>query len=165
MAARGMRAAAAGLALLATLLAACSHPAARAGGGPAAARLANCGSKPEPRPTVIVMVCYNNSITARDLKWSDWGKPVTVAIGTAIVDLCAYTDCHTGSYHSAPIVLIATGLVRCSPKVSGYSKVQYVFAGTSPFRGTPATSKFFSTFLAGPHRPGPSSQALVQPCG
>lgn len=164
MAAKGALATAVRLILLAALLAGCSHsPGAAA--GRAVARLANCGSKPEPRPAVIVIVCANNSITARDLKWSNWGKPVTAAIGTAVVDLCAYTDCHTGSYRSAPIVVIATRLVRCSARVSGYSRVQYVFAGTSPFQGTPAGTKYFSHFLTGPSRPGPSSQALVQPCG
>ena len=153
------------MALLAALLAGCSHPLPGAAARTAVARLANCGSRPEPRPTVIVMVCSNNSITARDLKWSDWGKPVTAAIGTAVVDLCAYTDCHTGSYGSAPIVVIATGLVRCSPTVSGYRRLQYVFAGRSPFQGTPAGSRYFSHFLTGPHRPGPSSETLVAPCG
>jgi hypothetical protein len=164
MAAKRMLAMAAGLALLTAVLAAC-NPAPGASARPAVARLANCGSKPQARPTVIVMICYNNSVTARDLKWSDWGKPVTAAIGTAIVDLCAYTDCHTGSYRSAPIVVIATGLTRCSPTVNGYSRIQYVFAGTSPFQGTPAGAKYFSNFLTGPNRPGPSSQTLVAPCG
>jgi hypothetical protein len=163
-AANGMLAPAAGLALL-VALAGCSHPSPGAAAGPAVVRLADCGSKPVPRPAVIVMVCANNSITARDLKWSNWGKPVTAAIGTAVVDLCAYTDCHTGSYGTAPIVVIATRLVRCSAGVSGYSRVQYVFAGTSPFQGTPAGTKYFSHFLTGPSRPGPSSQVLVAPCG
>ena len=45
------------------------------------------------------------------------GRPVATAAGTAVVDLCAMEDCHTGSYQSAPIVLIASAIRRLSAPI------------------------------------------------
>ena len=42
--------------------------------------------------------CHTKDIIARKLAWSAWGKPTATAIGTAVVDLCAYEDCHSGDY-------------------------------------------------------------------
>ena len=55
-----------------------------------------CGYSPQVRPDVVVVVCETADITARDLRWTAWGKPAATAAGTATVDLCAYSDCHTG---------------------------------------------------------------------
>ena len=125
------------LALPLLLLAACSQAA-----GPASATrpvtAALCGSGPQARPGIVEVVCGTDDITARKLAWSDWGKPVTTATGTAVVDLCAMEDCHTGSFQAAPIVLIASGIRGCPRHRRAYSRLQYVFVGRSPFQGLPA---------------------------
>ena len=92
------------------LLAACGHAAAP---GPPPVTLSACGSGPAERPGEVLVICFTNDITAQDLKWRAWGKPTASASGTALVDLCAYEDCHTGSYGTVPIILIASKLVRC----------------------------------------------------
>jgi len=160
--ARPIRAVLAVLALLPMLLAACSHPAAPTTGS-ATVRLADCLGNPQVRPDVITVVCANNSITARDLRWSAWGKPVAVALGTAVVDICAYEDCHTGSYRSYPMVVVASGLLPCSTGMKAYARIQYVFVGRSPFQGVPAVPKF-PGFWWGASRPGPGYQVVPRPC-
>jgi len=126
-------------------------------------KLGYCGSSPQVRPSVIGVICATNAITARNLKWSAWGKPVSSAIGKAVVDLCAYTDCHTGRYGSVPIVVIASKIVMCGKRTHAYSDLQYVFVGRSPFRDIPANMKF-SNFLFGSHRPSPGDQSVRLTC-
>jgi len=75
--------------------------------------MANCGVSPQVKPTVVNVICGTTDITARKLAWSAWGKPVATAVGTAVVDLCAFSDCHTGSYQAVPIVVVASRIGRC----------------------------------------------------
>jgi hypothetical protein len=141
------------------LLSACSHPAG-AGTGATRVRMANCGVSPQAEPTVVNVICGTSDITARDLTWSSWGKPVATAIGTAVVDLCAFSDCHTGSYTAVPVVMVAWKIGRCGPDMRAYSRLQYVFVGRSPFAGLPAKMNF-SNFMTGASRPGPPSDQTV----
>lgn len=142
---RGQGRALAGALALALLLAsACT-----AQGGPAArartsrtARLADCGQRPQVRPDVLAIICSDSGIIARDLHWSSWGKPVATAVGTAVVNLCELTDCHTGSYRPYPIVLVASRLSACPGGWRGYTRLQYLFVGRQPFpHGNPAPDK------------------------
>jgi hypothetical protein len=88
-----------------------SHPAASA---PGPQRLADCTGVPHVRPTVVVR-CIDDSMIARQLKWSGWGTPVATATGTAILNMCEFVpqDCALGDYQSYSVVLIASGSLRC----------------------------------------------------
>ena len=150
------RAAAAAIALP-WLLSACSHPAA-----PAAVpvTMAYCGTGPQVRPGELEIVCGTSYITADDLAWSSWGRQIATAVGTAVVDACAYEDCHTGSYTSAPIVVIASKPVPCGRNGHAYSRLQYVFVGASPFADVPAGATS-ANFISAPDRPRPPANQTV----
>ena len=119
-----------------------------------------CGYSPQVRPDVVVVVCETADITARDLKWTAWGKPAATATGTATVDLCAYSDCHTGSYTTAPIRLIASKIVPCTGKTRAYSRLRYVFPGGSPWGGVPANLNTLG-WISGPDRALPPANQTV----
>lgn len=146
------------LALLAMLLTACSHASASTSG---AMRLGDCGGNPQAAPRLVVVVCSDSAITARDVKWSGWGSKIATGTGSAVVNVCAFSDCHTGSYRPYPIVLVASGSQRCSRGVRGYARIQYLFVGRSPFQGLPAFMKVPSTFW-GPY--GVGSPTVPRPC-
>jgi hypothetical protein len=57
-----------------------------------------CGTSPQVKPDVVLVVCDTDDITATNLTWSDWGMPTASARGSATVDLCAYEDCASGNY-------------------------------------------------------------------
>jgi hypothetical protein len=141
------------------LLSACSHPAG-AGTGATRITMANCGVSPQVKPTVVNVICGTTDITARRLAWSAWGKPVATAVGTAVVDLCAFSDCHTGSYQAVPVVMVASKIGQCGHGTQGYLRLQYVFVGRSPFAGLP-TNLNFSNFMTGAARPGPPRDQTV----
>jgi len=156
---RPTRAVAAALALPLLLLTACSHSTgSRTVRAPVT--MAFCGGSPQPRPTVVDVICTTNDITARNLAWSSWGKPVAIASGRAVVDMCAFEDCHSGLYGSFPIVVIASKIVSCAPHKRAYSRLQYVFVGRSPFQGLPANMNF-SHYMVGASRPGPPPNQTV----
>jgi len=143
---------AATLALTATLfLAACSHSAV-AGLAASPVTMDACGTGQHARPGIISVVCATDYITARNLAWSGWGKPIATATGVAVVDLCAIEDCHTGSYNSVPIVLVASKIIRCPKGTRAYSRLQWVFIGGTPFPRL-AQNENFSNFISGPMRP------------
>lgn len=161
MLARMTRIAAAAL-TLPLLLTACAQ------GGPATSsapvRLADCGAPGQRQPSIIQVVCLSDDITARDLRWSAWGKPVATAIGVAVVNLCAVEDCHTQLYHPLPLVMIASKPVPCPHGTRAYSRLQYVFVGHSPFEGVPAHMNF-SGYISGAARPGlPAHQTVSLTC-
>lgn len=157
------RAAVAATAGLPLLLAACSHPATPVN-VPAPVTMAWCGSGSQVRPAVVEIVCGTTEITAGSLTWSAWGKQVATAVGTAVVDLCTYEDCHTGSYTSVPIVVIASKIVRCARDTQAYARLQYVFVGGSPFPQIPPDVKF-SDHITGAVRPRPpADQTLSLTC-
>jgi len=141
------------------VLSACSHP---AGAGTEVTRvtMANCGVGQQVKPTVVNVICGTTDITARRLVWSAWGKPVATAIGTAVVDVCAFLDCHTGSYRAVPVVVVAWQIGRCGKNVRAYSRLKYVFVGRSPWAGVPANMNF-SNFMVGASRPGPPHDQTV----
>jgi hypothetical protein len=149
--------------VLVCVLAACSSVAtAQSPSGPVV-RLSYCGGSPQVRPTVVGVICATNAITARRLAWSSWGKPISSAIGTAVVDLCAYSDCHTGTYKAVPIVVVASKIVKCGNGTVAYSQLQYMFVGRSPFQGLPAHMDF-RNFMSAPHRPSPGDQRVKLTC-
>jgi hypothetical protein len=119
-----------------------------------------CGYSPQVRPDVVVVVCKTTDITARDLKWTAWGKPTTTATGKATVDLCAYSDCHTGAYSTVPIRLIASKIVGCAGKTRAYSRLRYVFPGGSPWGAVPADLNT-KGFISGPDRALPPANQMV----
>lgn len=165
MLARMTRIAAAAL-TLPLLLAACAQggPASSPASSPARVRLADCGAPGQRQPSIIQVVCLSDDITARDLRWSAWGKPVATAVGVAVVNLCAVEDCHTQLYNPHPIVIIASKLMPCPHGTRGYSRLQYVFVGRSPFTGVPAHVNF-SGFISGAARPGlPANQTVSLTC-
>ena len=139
------------------LLAACGHPAAPV---PPPVTLSACGSGPQVRPDVVLVICFTNDITATDLTWAAWGRPTATARGTALVDLCAYEDCHTGSYGTVPITLIASKLMRCARGTRAYSTLRYGFPDGSPWPGIPADQNT-SSYIAGPERVLPPADQTV----
>jgi hypothetical protein len=141
------------------LLPACSNPAG-AGTGATRVTMADCGVSAQVKPTVVNVICGTTDITARNLRWSAWGKPVATAVGTAVVDLCAFSDCHTGSYEAVPVVVAASKIGRCGHRTKGYSRLQYMFVGRSPFAGLPANVNF-SNFMTGAARPGPPDDQTI----
>ncbi len=154
---RAAIAAATGASLL--LLSACSHAAGPAR-VPAPVTMTYCGSGPQVRPSVLEIVCGTSEIAARSLTWSAWGKQIATGVGTAVVDLCTYEDCHTGSYGSAPIVVIASKIVRCTRGTQAYSKLQYVFVGGSPLPAVPVGTKY-SNYIAAPDRSVPPADQTI----
>lgn len=102
-------------------------------------RVALCGGAPQARPNVVNLTCLDNAVMARHLRWSDWGRPIATATGSATVDLCAYEDCYAGDYVTVPIVLITSKIVRCAASAQAYSRMQYVFVGRSPYAGLEAS--------------------------
>ena len=150
--------AAAVTALLSLLLLTACGQAARPAAPPVT--MSFCGYSPQARPDVVVVVCETSDITARDLKWTAWGKPAATATGTATVDLCAYSDCHTGSYTAAPIRLIASKIVPCAGKARAYSRLRYVFPDGSPWGAVPANLNT-SGFISGPDRALPPANQTV----
>lgn len=119
-----------------------------------------CGGSPEASPDVVLVVCYTDDITARDMAWSAWGKPVATGRGTAVIDLCAYNDCHTGSFGSTPIELIASKIMPCGQRGKAYSQLRYVFPKGTPWPGTPANTDT-SGYLTGSHRVLPPADQTV----
>jgi len=101
-------------------------------------RVSFCGGVLQAHPDVVNVVCANNSIAARDLRWSGWGDQVATATGSAVVDLCAYEDCYAGEYVTVPIVIITSKIMHCPGSMRAYSRLQYVFVGRSPYAGLPA---------------------------
>ena len=81
------------------LLTGCSHATKPV---PSPVTLGFCGSNPQVRPDVVLVVCDTDDITAENLTWSDWGKATGTARGSATVDLCAYEDCASGDYVLGP---------------------------------------------------------------
>jgi len=124
-----------------------------------------CGSAPQPVPTVVDVICNTGDITARNLAWSGWGRATATATGTAVVDLCAYEDCHTGAFGNVPIKLIASKIAGCAGHGRAYTQLHYVFADGSPWAGVPADMKT-SSYMAGPGRTlPPANQTVGLSCG
>jgi hypothetical protein len=151
------------LALLAVALlvvAGCGHTTAP----PVPVTLALCGTSPAVAPDLIEVICNTDDITARDLIWSGWGEPAATGRGTAVVDTCAYIDCHTGAFSTAAIVLRASGLMRCGKHEVGYASLHYTWVHGSPWPGMPATTDT-SGFMVGAGRPlPPASQTVALTC-
>jgi hypothetical protein len=146
--------------LVSALLAACSHAATPA---PAAVTMSYCGVSPQVKPGVVLVVCDTNDVTARDLTWrawGAWGTPTATATGTATVDVCAYSDCHTGAYGTVPIRLIASKIVSCAGTKRAYSSLRYVFPDGNPWPGVPADLNT-SGYIAGPKRVLPPANQTV----
>jgi len=147
-------------------LTACSPSSASAGRPEAKPVLmTDCNGLHHSSPGIVDVVCESDAIIARSLNWSGWGKPFATASGTAVVDLCAFTDCHTGSYNAFPIVLVASKLVTCAKGKQMYSRLQYVFVGHNPFASLPSKGLGLRNSLFGSHRPGPPHNDTVSlPC-
>lgn len=147
----------------ASCLAGCGHAAAPV---PPAVTMSYCGSDSQPAPAIVEVVCNTDDITARNLAWTGWGKSTATAKGVAVVDLCAYEDCHTGSFGAVPIRLIATRIAACgASKQRVYTKLRYVFPGGSPWPGVPADMST-SHFMSSPGRPlPPPDQTVGLTCG
>jgi hypothetical protein len=119
------------LAAAALLAAGCStphHPAASARGPQ---RIADCTGIPHVRPAIVVVRCIDGSMVAQKLKWSGWGTPVATATGTAVLNNCVFIPqgCATGDYESYPVVLIASGSLRCPTGGPAYARLQTVLVG------------------------------------
>jgi hypothetical protein len=140
----------------------CGHAAAPV---PAAVTMSYCGSDSQPSPAIVEVVCNTDDITARNLAWTAWGKPTATGRGVAVVDLCAYEDCHTGSFSAVPITLIATRISACGTNKRAYTTLRYVFTDGSPWPGVPADMST-SHYMVGPDRPlPPRDQTVGLTCG
>jgi hypothetical protein len=144
---RSRRLAAVVLAVLGLMAAGCSHPAKPA--GPAMPHaLADCLGQPQVRPAEVDVRCADNSLVASHLKWSGWGGPVATALGTAVINACEFTDCHTGAYQAYRVVLTVSGIVACPKGSHAYASIQYMFVGH--FNAWPV---------------GVTDQVIPRPCG
>jgi hypothetical protein len=139
------------------LLTACGHAAAPVS---PPVTLGFCGSAPQVRPDVVLVVCNTDDITATNLIWSGWGEATATARGSATVNLRAYTDCASGDYISVPIDVAVSKIVRCSPDTQAYSTLRYVFPDGSPFRGISATASAPGLF-GGHNQPVPPADQTV----
>ena len=150
-------------ALLSVLfLAGCSHSAAPV---PPAVTMSFCGTNPQPAPTVVEVICNTDDITARNLVWTAWGKPTATAKGTAVIDTCAYEDCHTGAFGTVPIRLIASRIAACAGSKRAYTTLRYVFVDGSPWPGVPANTNT-SGYISAPDRTlPPRNQTVGLSCG
>jgi hypothetical protein len=108
----------------------------------------------------VLVVCDTDDITARNLTWSDWGKPTATAKGSATVDLCAYEDCASGDYASVPIGITVSKIVHCPKNTQAYSMLRYVFPNGSPFQGVPDSMKT-SDSSGGQDQPLPPANQTV----
>jgi len=159
------RVAAIGL-LAATCIAGCSQSA-RPAPGPArpAVTLSFCGGDGQPAPAVVDVVCNTDDITARNLRWTSWGQPTATAVGDAVVDLCAYEDCHTGSFGAVAIRLEVTGIAGCAGGRRAYMTLRYVFPQGSPWPGVPADVST-EHYMSASGRPlPPHDQTVSLACG
>ena len=152
--------AAAGAVVLALVILAGCDPAATSGRAATSVKMVDCFGRLQARPDIVQVICQSDAITARSLAWSGWGKPVATATGVAVYDWCAFEDCHTGTYNTAPIVIIASKIVTCPKRAHAYSRLQYVFVGHSPFSSLPAHMNF-SNMMFGSNRPGPPANQTV----
>jgi hypothetical protein len=139
------------------LLTACGHAARPL---PPPVTLGYCGSNPQVRPDVVLVVCSTDDITAENLVWSDWGAQSAQAKGSATVDLCAYTDCAAGDYISGPIEVTATRIVHCTKTRRAYSTLRYVFPDGSPFKGVPVAADS-PGYFGGQNQPVPPRDQTV----
>ncbi len=155
--------AAGALIVLPVICCACTNSNTSAKAAAPTTKLGFCGAEQQVRPSVVIITCASNAITARDLKWSRWGGPIAAAVGTAVVDLCAFSDCHTGKYGSAPIVVVATSVRKCPSGARSYGKLQFMFIGKSPFQGVPANFSA-GNFDFGSHRILPGSAPISLTC-
>jgi hypothetical protein len=143
-------------------LAGCSHSTAPV---PPAVTMSFCGSAPQPAPTVVEVICNTDDLTAINLVWTAWGKPTATAKGMAVVDLCAYEDCHTGAFGSVPIKLIASKVAACAGNKRAYTTLRYVFVDGSPWGDVPAHMNT-SGYIAAPDRTlPPGNQTVGLTCG
>jgi hypothetical protein len=132
---------------------------------PPAVTMSFCGSDPQPAPTVVEVVCNTDDITARNLVWTAWGKPTATADGVAVVDVCAYEDCHTGAFSSVPVRLIASKVTACTGNKRAYTTLRYVFVDGSPWPSVPADMNT-SGYIADPNRVlPPPNQTVGLACG
>jgi hypothetical protein len=144
--------------LVPLLLVACGHAAVKPLAP--AVTLGYCGSNPQVRPDVVLVVCSTDDITAENLVWSDWGAPSAHAKGSATVDLCAYSDCAAGDYISVAIDVTATRIVHCTKTRLAYSTLRYVFPGGSPFKSVPLVADS-PAFFGGQNQPVPPRDQMV----
>ena len=152
--------AAAGAVLFPLVMLAACGPADTSAHDATSVKMVDCFGRLQASPDTVQVICQSDAITARRLAWSGWGKPVATATGVAVYDWCAFEDCHTGTYNTAPIVMIASKIVTCPKRARAYSRLQYVFVGHSPFSSLPAHMNF-SNLLFGAHRPGPAANQTV----
>lgn len=127
--------------------------------------MTDCNGLHHSRPGIVNVTCESDAITARRLTWSAWGTSVATAIGSAVVDPCAYEDCHTATYNAYPIVVVASKIVKCANGRQEYSRLQYVFVGHDPFGGLPTKGLAIANSMFGSHRPGPPhNNTVAVPC-
>jgi hypothetical protein len=148
--------------LAAFFIAGCGHAATPV---PPAVTMSYCGSDSQPAPGIVEVVCNTDDITARNLAWASWGKSTAIANGVAVIDECAYEDCHTGSFSTVPIRLVASKIAACGTNKRAYMTLRYVFIDGSPWPGVPADMNT-SNYMSDPGRPlPPPDQTVGLTCG
>jgi hypothetical protein len=145
-----------------SFIAGCGHAAAPV---PPAVTTSYCGSDSQSAPGIVEVVCNTDDITARNLAWVSWGKSTATANGVAVIDECAYEDCHTGSFSTVPIRLVATKIAPCGTNKRAYTTLRYVFTHGSPWPGVPADMNTLN-YMVGSGRPlPPPDQTVGLTCG
>lgn len=146
-----------GLLAASSFIAGCGHAATPV---PPAVTMSYCGSDSQSAPGIVEVVCNTDDITARNLAWASWGKSTATANGVAVIDECAYEDCHTGSFSTVPIRLVATKIAACGTNKRAYTTLRYVFTAGSPWPGVQADMNT-SNYMVGSGRPLPPPDHTV----
>lgn len=74
-----------------------------------AAAIVDCGSKPQVRPTTLVIACADANRYISNIGWSNWGKATSAGHGFLYWNDCAPT-CVAGHFRHRPVVFSATSL-------------------------------------------------------
>jgi hypothetical protein len=123
--------------------------------------MADCNGQHHARPDLIQVICASDAITARNLTWTKWGKPIATATGAAVVNWCAFEGCAQGEYDSYKVVMIASKLRQCPHDREQYARLQYVFVGDEdPFDSLPKNVGTSGLFFGG-HGPDAPREPVV----
>jgi hypothetical protein len=94
--------------------------------------LPDCLGKPQIKPAQIVFACGDGNFSAAKLQWTGWGATFAAARGTGSMNDCT-PNCAAGHFHSAPIVVLASGRGSCPDGRPAYTTVTWAWIGKPPY--------------------------------
>ena len=103
-------------------------PATHAAAQTSVSALPDCAGKPQTRPAQVMFACGDGNFVANKLKWTGWGDTFAAATGTGSMNDCT-PNCAAGHFHSAPIVVIASGRQTCPDGRAAYATLTWACIG------------------------------------